>query len=297
MAYTGKTGLDYFPFEVNFFDDDKIELIEGEFGSKGVVITVKLLCKIYKEGYFYRWGDDECLLFSKRAGSGIVPQLVDEVVKGLLRRSFFDKTVFDQFKILTSRGIQYRYLEAAERRKSVHIHANYLLTDLTKFKNVYIVDQNDNILSKDEYILRQRKVKESKGKESNCDASENVHIPPDGESPPPDKPPDNYDQLPKGFFPGNNELGILLPDIRIGANIERIRLMKRIDVDSEQITGLWEVFKIEHFTGKKNYQDFDGIYQHFGNWLKDQKFEQKRKSDEKEQPRLPSAKQILSKYD
>lgn len=176
MAYTGKIGLDYFPLDVNFFDDDKIELIEGEFGAKGVVITLKLLCKIYKEGYFYKWGEDECLLFAKRAGAGIVPQLVDEVVKGLLRRSIFDKSVFEQFGILTSRGIQHRYMEAAERRKSVYINGAFLLADVSKFKNVYIVDSNDNISYQNDNILRQSKVKESKVKESNGDARNDVYI-------------------------------------------------------------------------------------------------------------------------
>lgn len=59
-------GLDYFPMNVDFFEDDKIELIEAEFGIKGSILAVKLLCKIYKEGYFYKWGEDECLLFQRR---------------------------------------------------------------------------------------------------------------------------------------------------------------------------------------------------------------------------------------
>ena len=48
------TGLDYFSFNVDFFDDDKLALIEGEFGIKGAYIAIRLLCKIYKEGYGQR---------------------------------------------------------------------------------------------------------------------------------------------------------------------------------------------------------------------------------------------------
>jgi len=76
MARPNKEGMDYFPFNVDFFEDDKLQLIEAEFGEKGLIITIKLLCKIYKEnGYYYQWGDDQCLLFSKNAGKGIVPSL------------------------------------------------------------------------------------------------------------------------------------------------------------------------------------------------------------------------------
>jgi hypothetical protein len=103
---------------VDFFEDDKIQLIEAEFGTKGVCVAIRLLCKVYKNGYFYQWGGDECLLLSKQIGDGIVPNLVEEIVKGLVRRSFFDKGVFDSFRILTSRGIQRRYIEATGRTRA-----------------------------------------------------------------------------------------------------------------------------------------------------------------------------------
>ena len=118
MARPRKIGLDYFPLDVDFFEDDKIRLIEAEFGTKGVCVAIRLLCKVYKNGYFYQWGGDECLLLSKQIGDGIVPNLGEEIVKGLVRRSFFDKGVFDSFRILTSRGIQRRYIEAAGRTRT-----------------------------------------------------------------------------------------------------------------------------------------------------------------------------------
>ena len=39
-----KKGLDYFPFAVDFFDDEKIGAISGEFGIKGEITTVKSYC-------------------------------------------------------------------------------------------------------------------------------------------------------------------------------------------------------------------------------------------------------------
>src|SRR5688572_32635359 len=111
MARTIKAGLNYFPFDVDFFNDDKIELVSSEFGTKGEVIAIRLLCLIYRNGYYYSWGKDESLLFAKRVGNGLTGALVDEVVTGLVKRSFFNERVFNKFKILTSKGIQKRYVE------------------------------------------------------------------------------------------------------------------------------------------------------------------------------------------
>src|SRR4051812_9582658 len=130
MARTIKPGLNYFPFDVDFFTDDKIELVSSEFGMKGELIAIRLLCHIYRNGYYYSWGKDESLLFAKRVGNGLTGALVEEVVNGLVKRSFFDKRVFDRFKILTSRGIQKRYIEAKERSKHVDIIKEYALLDI-----------------------------------------------------------------------------------------------------------------------------------------------------------------------
>jgi hypothetical protein len=133
MARPNKTGIDYFPFDVDFFLNDKLQLIEGEFGMKGGYIAIRLLCKIYKNGYFYQWGADECLLFAKNMGiEGASASNVDEVVRGLLKRGFFDETVFKSFGVLTSQGIQRRYVQATAERKDVEINEDYWLIDLPK---------------------------------------------------------------------------------------------------------------------------------------------------------------------
>jgi hypothetical protein len=156
------SGIDYYPFNVDFFGDDKIQLIEAEFGIKGSYIAIRLLCKVYSEGYYYQWGDDECLLFAKNIGNGIVPNTVKEVLAGLIKRSFFDKGVFDTFGILTSHGIQKRYFKIAERRKKVDVKSDILLVDISEFKNVNILSENVNISNQIVNILPQSKVKKSK---------------------------------------------------------------------------------------------------------------------------------------
>lgn len=139
MARPLKEGLDYFPLDVDFFEDDKIKLISVEFGVKAELVTIRLLSKIYKEGYFYKWGQDECLLFSKSIGISDCPvKYIQEVVKGLVRRCFFDKGCFDQFSVLTSSAIQRRYVTATLERKISFIDKPYwvLSSDETPKKEV-----------------------------------------------------------------------------------------------------------------------------------------------------------------
>ncbi len=167
MARTVKAGLQYFPLDVDFFNDDKIELISSQFGCKGESIAIRLLCLVYRNGYYYQWGQDESLLFAKRVSNGITHELVNDVVNGLIKRAFFDKSIFDSFGILTSRGIQKRYIEAKDRAKEVVFFEELLLIDnneALKNNNVTFISINDNICT-------QRKEKKRKEEKSKVKAS------------------------------------------------------------------------------------------------------------------------------
>lgn len=169
MARPTKTGLDYFPMDTDFFEDDKVQLIEAEFGIKGVYVFLRLLCKIYRNGWFYKWGDTECLLLSRQLGAGFVPQMVDEIVKGLVRRSLFDKGVFDSFQVLTSAAIQKRFYEAVKRtRTRVSFNPDYCLIDSLPQENTSFPQENPDKPQINALKEKKRKVfkeKENKEKE------------------------------------------------------------------------------------------------------------------------------------
>lgn len=61
-----------------------------------------------------------------------------------------------------------------------------------------------------------------------------------------------------------------LPDMKVGAVIELMKILKQVDVSKEQVIGLWHVFKIQALTGKKYYADEGAVYSHFINWSKTQ---------------------------
>ncbi len=168
-----KTGIDYFPLDIDFFQDEKVQFVSARFGTRGEAITVRLLCKIYRNGYYAKWDEDTALLFAKGVGDGCSDSCVNDVVHELVKRGFFDRSIFDRFGILTSRGIQKRYLEAGKRRKKVHMEGALLLVDVSEIQNVSIVSENVYISGEDVNILSQPaheskvKERESKGKESN----------------------------------------------------------------------------------------------------------------------------------
>lgn len=118
MARPVKIGLDYFPVDVDMFEDEKMLAISGEFGIKGEITVVKLLCAIYRNGYYVLWND---LLKFKLLHDlpGISVKLIDEIVQRLVKWDFFDKNLFNSTdKVLTSVGIQKRYFEAVRNRNS-----------------------------------------------------------------------------------------------------------------------------------------------------------------------------------
>lgn len=159
-----KSGIDYFPLDVTL--DDKWELIEAEFGLTGFAVIVKLLQKIYSsEGYYCDWTNEVALLFSKRIGLG--GGAVSEIVEASVRRGIFSDHLFQKYHVLTSVGIQKRYLEAVGRRKEVSVKREYLLLKCDQIPcNVVISGENVSKNEENVDISKQSKVKESKEKKS-----------------------------------------------------------------------------------------------------------------------------------
>ena len=52
-------GIPYFPTPANFFDEEVMELLEAKFGVLASYMVMRLLCKIYKEGYYISWGKEQ----------------------------------------------------------------------------------------------------------------------------------------------------------------------------------------------------------------------------------------------
>lgn len=146
MARPQKVGLDYFPLDVDIDQDDKVAIIEAQHGILGFSIVIKLLMKIYSEGYYYDWTEKEQILFSKRVNVDI--NQINVVINDCIKWGMFNAKLFEEHEILTSKGIQTRYLEAVKRRNKVEIAKEFLLLSdeiVNSYKNISIVSINVNI--------------------------------------------------------------------------------------------------------------------------------------------------------
>lgn len=148
MARPTKAGLDYFELDCQL--EEKVRLIQAEFGLKGFAVVVKLYQKIYGGfGYYCEWSEDSLLLFMSENGlPGDNKNLIQEIVSACIRRNIFSEKLFKEFGILTSEGVQKRYLNATVRRERVELKKEYLLLSVGKNQqNIVInsinVDRNE----------------------------------------------------------------------------------------------------------------------------------------------------------
>lgn len=174
MARPTKKGLDYFPLDVDFLSDLKVRRIIKACGKEAVHILVALLANIYRdEGYYVLWDDDLAFLVADEVGTK--EGTVEELVKKAVQVKFFDKDIFDKYSVLTSKGIQSRYILATKERKKVELEYKYLLTNEVNRSNISINGRNNSV---NQGNNQQSKEKESKEKEIKEDAtaSENASL-------------------------------------------------------------------------------------------------------------------------
>jgi len=158
-----KVGLDY--FELDCLLDDKVKLIQAEFGLKGFAVIVKLYQKIYgTEGYYCEWNEKILLLFLVENGlNGDSKNLINEIIKACIREGIFSEKLYKKFNILTSEGVQKRYLNATSKREEVNLKKEYLLISVGKNSNNVVINSiSDGRNSINSVRNSQSKVEESK---------------------------------------------------------------------------------------------------------------------------------------
>lgn len=156
-------GIKTFPFPVKL--NDRIKLIEAEFGIKGYAVVWKLHQAIYSVGYYLKWDIDAQLLFiDDYRLSDVGRNCVSEIVACCLRRGVFESGLYEKYGILTSERIQETFLTAKARSKKVIVNKDYALPIVYTFmENARRNDKNVNIFWKNADISEQRKGEEKKG--------------------------------------------------------------------------------------------------------------------------------------
>lgn len=136
MARPSKQGLDYFPFDVDLLDDEKLDFLRERYGSIINDVYIALLCLLYKgEGYYIPYDTEakkqDCAWFIfKKTRGGKYPiklETIPEMIEACVARGLFSGDHYP--KIITSERAQATFYSCTVERKSVEINPEYWIVD------------------------------------------------------------------------------------------------------------------------------------------------------------------------
>ena len=187
MARPQKAGLDYYNVDTDLMSDPKVKRLCLKYGFNGFGLLQFLWVSIYRDGYFIKVADSFIELVSLEMR--VDEKLIAEIINYMVSLNIFDRDIYNNHKILTSNGIQKRYLTIVTRRNEVRIIKEIWITDFpdlltSKYPKTHIpllesivfTDIKDNIIERkpfekqiNEYKrienLENGKVKKENGKE------------------------------------------------------------------------------------------------------------------------------------
>lgn len=180
MARPRKMGLDYFPFDVDFFSDKKIKRLRAKFGTDGIAVYMYLLCEVYRSGYYIEYDEDLILDISDELN--ISENETTQIMNYLFSRSLLqllESKLAIPVKVLTAASIQRRYQSAKKGgKKDIEVEAEFWVlneNETESFIKVHSVlgfsENNDSFSEKntdksENYDSKESKVKKSKEKYS-----------------------------------------------------------------------------------------------------------------------------------
>ena len=167
MARPKAKGVEYFPLDVGFLSDLKIRKIMLSHGAASIAVLIYIFAAIYKdEGYFMSIKDDEISLIA--LDTNLDADYVKEVINRACEVELFSFRIYDNFRILTSEGIQNRYLKITERRKSVKINADINLVNADMMyteTRVNVAETRVNVYKNEQSKVKEIESKVNKSKE------------------------------------------------------------------------------------------------------------------------------------
>lgn len=117
----------YFRLDCDLFQDRKLKRLMRRWQNDGLAVYLALLCEIYRDKGYYIVADkdliadiaDTCLLDDDRTSN---------IFRDCIELGLFDRRLYEHRELLTSRGIQARYLDImAVLRRKAGIDAEYSL--------------------------------------------------------------------------------------------------------------------------------------------------------------------------
>ena len=237
MARPLKKGLDYFPFDVDFYSDIKVRKLVKYQGGKSVSVYACLLCNIYRNGYYLVWDNELPFIISEQ--TGFEEAYILEVVKNCVNIGLFSKEIWEKSQVLTSVGIQFRYNNISKLLKRKVAINDFLLINSEET----IV--NSELTTVNSVKSTQRKEKEKKERER------------EKEIPPP------HDFENKSLKPLSECKDEILQDVQYLEIIAMNNHLGSVEKAKEWVMLFFKQLQNEGIM-RKSIQDFKS---HFGRWL------------------------------
>lgn len=167
MGRNPKVGLDYFPLDTAW--DIKMQLVKAKYGLEGVGCIIELFKLIYSEGYALKWDDDTRILFA--SSNHIEENTLDNILIYSVEKGIFHRGIYDKLRILTSSGIQKRWVKIVKdsKRSVTNIERSIDLNTELWFSSGYTPEETSNTPEEMPSIrgfttgeMQQSKVKERK---------------------------------------------------------------------------------------------------------------------------------------
>lgn len=140
MARPEKLGHDYFPFFTSRDDRTKLNIIQASKGNDGFVVILMTECLIRgnrSNGYYINCDLDMSARLHNECG-GVKIEKIQDVLQFAIENEYFDKKLYQKYKILTNRQIQEDHLLSSQRRSNFKIKKEYMLLKLSEVKELGI---------------------------------------------------------------------------------------------------------------------------------------------------------------
>jgi hypothetical protein len=150
MGRKPKVGLDYFLCDVNWMNDRKFRHVKQKYGYFAPYLYQILLSLIYQDkGYYFdiKNKDDAVWEIQRYLHGRYSPdaETVQRLIDDLVACELFNRDLYENEHILTSRRVQEEYYNSTTKRRAVSIHWKYWLLseeDMRLMSSNHIILQN-----------------------------------------------------------------------------------------------------------------------------------------------------------
>lgn len=144
MARKAAKGIEYYPVYCNHTTDKRMRLLISDHDSDGYWVYQNILADGHlNNGYFFDVNDeDEFTLFAVETCKKSVV-LVKQIIETAINRGFFDREIYEKYKVLTSAEMQEIYVHATKDRRykgsTVTIISEFVLYEVEEQKGINII--------------------------------------------------------------------------------------------------------------------------------------------------------------